>query len=73
MRFISTRTSENEDHKHKIMGKLCCKAQEQRQMRLLIVRRSVNDVAKHKNKNKDTRTSTRSRANYVAKRKNNDK
>ena len=50
MRFLSTVTNANEVHKHKIKGKLCCKAQEQRQMRLLSTRTSLNDVAKHKNK-----------------------
>ena len=52
MRFLSTRTNANEVHKHKIMGKLCCKAQEQGQMRLLSTRTSVNVVDKHKNKGK---------------------
>ena len=47
--FLSTRTSANELHKHKIKGKLCSKAQE---MRLLSTRKSVNDVAKYKNKGK---------------------
>jgi hypothetical protein len=52
MRFLSTRTNANEVHKHKINGKLCCKVQEQPQMRLLTTRISVNDVAKYKNKGK---------------------
>ena len=47
MRFLSARTNANEVHKHMIKDKLCCKAQEQRQMRLLSTRTSVNDVAKH--------------------------
>ena len=38
--------------KHKIKGKLCCKAQKQQPMTLLSTRKSVNDVAKHKNKGK---------------------
>ena len=42
----------NEVHNHKMMGKLCCEAQEQRKMRLLSTRTSVNDAAKHKNKGK---------------------
>ena len=50
MKFLSTRTNENEDYNHKSKGKLCCKAQEQGQMRLLSTMTSVNDVAKHKNK-----------------------
>ena len=50
--FVSTRTNANEVHKHKIKGKLCGKAQEQRQMRLLSTKTDVNDVAKHKNKGK---------------------
>ena len=49
-RFLSTRKNANEVHKQKIKGKLCCKAQEQRQMRLLRTRKRVNDIAKHKNK-----------------------
>ncbi len=52
MKFLSTRTVENEVHKHKIKGKLCCKAQEKQQMRLLSTRTCVNDVVKHKNKGK---------------------
>ena len=48
--FLSTRTNAKEVHKHKIKGKLCCKVQEQRQMRSLSTKTSVNDVAKHKNK-----------------------
>jgi hypothetical protein len=52
MRFLSTRTNANEVHKHKIKGKLCCKAQEQQQMRLLSTITSVNDVAKQKDKAK---------------------
>jgi hypothetical protein len=52
MGSLGTRTNANEVHKHKIKGKLDCKAQEQRQMRLLSTRTSVNDVAKHKNKGK---------------------
>ena len=52
MRFLSTGTIVNEVHKHQIKGKLCCKAQEQRQMRLSSTRTSANDVAKHKNKGK---------------------
>ena len=50
MRFLSTKTNANE--KHNIKRKLCCKAQEQRKMRLLSTRKSVNDVAKHNNKGK---------------------
>ena len=52
MRFLGTTRNANEVHKKKIKGKLCCKAQEQRQMRLLSTRTSVNDVAKDKNKGK---------------------
>ena len=52
MRFLSTRINANEIQKHKVKGKLCCKAQEQRQIRLLSTRTSVNDVAKHRNKRK---------------------
>ena len=52
MRFLSTRTNANEVHKHKIKGKLYCKAQEQRQMMWLSKNTSVNDVSKHKNKDK---------------------
>ena len=52
MRFLSTRKNVNEVHKYNIKGKLCCKAQEQRQMMLLITGTNVNDVAKHKNKGK---------------------
>ena len=52
MRFLRAITIANEVHKHKIKGKFCCKAQEQRQMRLLSPRTSVNDVAKQKNKGK---------------------
>ena len=52
MRFLRTRTNANEVHNDKIKGKLCGKAQEQRQMRLLSTRTSVIDVAKHKNKGK---------------------
>ena len=52
MRFVSTRTNANEIHKHKIKGKLCCKVQEQRQMRLLSTRTSVNYVAKHNDNGK---------------------
>ena len=50
--MLRTQTNANEFHKHDINGKLCWKAQEQRQMRLLNIIRSVNDVAKHKNKGK---------------------
>ena len=39
-----------EVHMHKIKGKLCCKEQEQRQMRLTSTRTMVNNIAKHKNK-----------------------
>ena len=52
MRFLRTRTNAHEIYKHKIKGKLCCKEQEQRQMKLLSTRTNVNDVAKHKNKGK---------------------
>ena len=52
MRFVSTRANANEVHKHKIKGKLYCRAHEQGQMRLLSTRISVNDAAKHKNKGK---------------------
>jgi hypothetical protein len=52
MRYLSTRTGADEVHKHKIKGKLCCKAQEQRKIRLLSSRTSINDVAKYKNKGK---------------------
>ena len=52
MRFLRTRLNANEVHKNKIMGKLYCKAQEQRQMMLLSKTTSVNDVAKYKNKSK---------------------
>ena len=52
MRFLNTRTNANEVHKHKIKGKLCCKAQEQRQMGLLSTRTIVNDVTKQKNEGK---------------------
>ena len=52
MRFQSIGTNANEAHKNNIKGKLCCKAQEQRQMRLSNTRTRVNDVAKHKNKGK---------------------
>ena len=50
--FLRTRTNANKFHKYKINGKLCCKAQEQRQMRWLSTRTSVNNDAKHKNKGK---------------------
>ena len=60
MRFLSIRTNANEVHKHKIKEKLCCKAQKQRQMRLLYPRASVNDVG------------TRTRAKEVKKHMNND-
>ena len=49
---LSTRTNTNEVHKQNIKGKLCCKAQEQRQMMLLSTRTSANDVANPKNKSK---------------------
>jgi hypothetical protein len=52
MSFLSTTTNVNEVQKHKIKGKLGCKAQEQRQMRFLSTRTSVNNVAKQKNKGK---------------------
>ena len=52
MKFLSIRTNANEVHKHKIKGKLYWKAQEQRQMRLLSTRTSVNDVANDENKGK---------------------
>ena len=52
MRFPSARTNANKINKHKIKDKLCCKAQEERQMRLLSTRTSINDVAKHKNNGK---------------------
>ena len=52
MWFVSTRTNADDVHKHKINGKLCCKAQEQRQIRLLSTRPGVNDVAKHMNNGK---------------------
>ena len=62
-----------------MMGKLCCKAQEQRQMRLLRTRTSVNDNVKHKNQGKIgseayeqrqlTLLSTQTRANVVPKHK----
>ena len=50
--FLSTRTNANDVHKNNIKGKLCCKAQEQRKMRLLSTRTSVNEVVKYKNKGK---------------------
>ena len=50
MWFLSARTN-----KHKIKGKLCSKAQKQRQMMLLSTRTSVNDVAKYKNKSKEVK------------------
>ena len=52
MRLLRTRTNANVVLKHNIKEKLCCKAQEQRQMRLLSTRTSVNDVAKYKNMGK---------------------
>ena len=56
MRFLSTRTNANDEvHKHKINSKLCRKVQEQRQMRLLSTRTSINDVDKHKNKGKEVK------------------
>ena len=44
------KNSANEVHKDRIKVKLYCKAQEQRQKRLLSTRTSVNDVAKNKGK-----------------------
>ena len=61
MRFLSIRTIANEVNKHKIMGKLFCKAQEQRQMRLLSTRKSELMLL-----------STRTRAKEVKKHMNND-
>ena len=40
-------------NKNTIKGKLCCKAQEQQQMRLLSTRTSVNDVDKYKTMSKE--------------------
>ena len=71
MRFLSTRTKAIEVQKNKIKGKLCCKAQEQRQMRLLRTRTNANDVAKHQIQM--MLLSTRTSANEVAKHKNKDK
>ena len=52
MRLLSTRTNANKVTKRTIKGKLCCRAQEQRQMRLLSARITTNEVVKHKNKGK---------------------
>jgi hypothetical protein len=49
--LLSTRTDATEIHKLKINGKLCCKAQEHRQLRILSKQTRANVVPKHKNKN----------------------
>ena len=49
MRFLTTTTNANDVNKHKVKGKLCCKAQKQQQMRLLSTRTRANDVVKNKN------------------------
>ena len=53
MRFLSTETNENKVSKNKMKGILFCKAKEQRQMSLLGPAKSVNDVAKDTNEDKN--------------------